>query len=354
MKVAFWSFYEENCIESRIFRSPDAAIAQGIFKKWNELYNSCSINGIELVTLDKVANIQEVDAFIFSDFPRLHNPLVKTAMMQPKPKILILEEGPLIHKDNWKLSNHDLFDIIYTWNDDYVDNIKYYKYNVHYVEKMRPIVAKKTGFATMIARNKRAWGKYELYSTRREIIRYFEKHSPESFDLYGQGWDSHYFPSNVPLVRLLNGRTFRPFRNLLTENFPSWRGSIDDKFAILPNYKFCFALENSIGPTGYISEKIWDCFFSGTVPIYYGAPNVTDYIPEDTFIDIRKYSKIPTLVEYLNDMTENEYTGYLKRIEDFLDMSVSGIFSVNYFVTSIVRILKNFRNPQQVEPKMNN
>lgn len=41
------------------------------------------------------------------------------------------------------------------------------------------------------------------------------------------------------------------------------------------------------GEKGYITEKIFDCFFPGVIPIYWGAENVTDYIPQDTFIDRR-------------------------------------------------------------------
>ena len=56
----------------------------------------------------------------------------------------------------------------------------------------------------------------------------------------------------------------------------------------LSKYKFSICFENSI-TAGYISEKIFDCFYAGTIPIYYGDPNVKESIDPDSFIDFRKF-----------------------------------------------------------------
>ena len=34
---------------------------------------------------------------------------------------------------------------------------------------------------------------------------------------------------------------------------------------------------------GYITEKIFDSFFAGVVPIYWGAENITDYVPKSLY-----------------------------------------------------------------------
>lgn len=41
---------------------------------------------------------------------------------------------------------------------------------------------------------------------------------------------------------------------------------------------------------GYITEKIFDCIYAGTIPLYLGAKNVNDLIPEEAYIDCRKFS----------------------------------------------------------------
>ncbi len=68
------------------------------------------------------------------------------------------------------------------------------------------------------------------------------------------------------------GRGIRPMPN-------------DDKFEILYPYKYSIAIENSYYDD-YWTEKIADCFLSWTMPIYAGAPNITDYFPKESMIII--------------------------------------------------------------------
>jgi hypothetical protein len=49
--------------------------------------------------------------------------------------------------------------------------------------------------------------------------------------------------------------------------------------AVFSIAKFCVAMENS-NSLDYVSEKIWQAFLAGCVPIYQGAPNVVeDFLP---------------------------------------------------------------------------
>ena len=61
----------------------------------------------------------------------------------------------------------------------------------------------------------------------------------------------------------------------------------DSKIETLRRYKYCVAIENS-EDRHYVSEKVYDAFVAGCVPIYFGAPNVLDYVPHvDAIIDVR-------------------------------------------------------------------
>jgi hypothetical protein len=61
----------------------------------------------------------------------------------------------------------------------------------------------------------------------------------------------------------------------------------DSKIDTLRRYKFCVAIENS-EDRHYVSEKVYDAFVAGCVPIYFGAPNILDYVPyADAIIDLR-------------------------------------------------------------------
>lgn len=326
-----------------MFKQPDSTVAEGIFRKWNTLLKKCQEEKIEIISLDCVEDYDSFDFIVFADFPGLNNPIVKKVFDLNIPKILIIEEGPLIHPDNWKSKNHKYFKYIFTWNDDYVDNLKYFKFNVHHVEKIK-YQTNKLKLCTLIARNKRAWGINELYSLRRKVIRFFEKFHPVDFDLYGEGWDLFYFPSNIPILRLFNGSKLFWLRSKLKEFYPSWKGSIVNKKEVLSKYKFSISFENSYGPTGYISEKIWDSFSAGTVPVYKGAPNIQQHIPSNCYIDFREFGNINELYNYIKFMSNEEYENYLSNINNFLnDQLKEGIFSDDYFANCFVELISKNR-----------
>ena len=89
---------------------------------------------------------------------------------------------------------------------------------------------------------------------------------------------------------------------------------IEKKYQALDPYRFHLVIENHYGPHVW-SEKLADAFLGYTVPIYYGCPNVLDYFPEDSLIqiDINDYAgtlgKIAKLIS-----TPGEYERRLKAV----------------------------------------
>lgn len=60
---------------------------------------------------------------------------------------------------------------------------------------------------------------------------------------------------------------------------------LPDKWDGLAPFRYSVAVENS-RHDHYWTEKIADCFLAGTVPIYWGAPNIRDYFPAESMIVI--------------------------------------------------------------------
>lgn len=58
----------------------------------------------------------------------------------------------------------------------------------------------------------------------------------------------------------------------------------DSKIEALRRYPFTLAFENAIG-TDYVTEKIFEPMWAGSIPVYLGAPNVADFVPPDSYID---------------------------------------------------------------------
>jgi hypothetical protein len=62
---------------------------------------------------------------------------------------------------------------------------------------------------------------------------------------------------------------------------------IDDKGKGLNDYLYSFTIEN-IKCDGYFTEKIGDCFATGTIPIYWGDETISDNFIENGIIRLTK------------------------------------------------------------------
>ncbi|AAV46494.1 unknown [Haloarcula marismortui ATCC 43049] len=68
-------------------------------------------------------------------------------------------------------------------------------------------------------------------------------------------------------------------------NLDQYRGEIKDKWSGLSQYRYTLAIENYKGKN-YFSEKISDALLAWTMPIYWGCTNLSDFLPEDSYIRI--------------------------------------------------------------------
>jgi hypothetical protein len=225
---------------------------------------------------------------------------------------LIIFEPPTVNPWSYNFSYHALFNKVFTMNDMFIDNNKYHKFyypqpDLTFYQSAIPFNEKK--LCTLIAGNKQSTFPLELYSHRFEIINFFNENYPLEFDLYGPNW-----PINLKV----------------------YRGMINTKRDILQHYKFCICYENTKNLDGYITEKIFDCFVSGCVPIYLGASNISQYIPYSCFIDRRKFTTNQELHNFLNSVTEAQYEEYLRNIKNFLSSEKAYLFSIDNFVNTLL------------------
>ena len=141
----------------------------------------------------------------------------------------------------------------------------------------------------------------ELYGERLKAIKFFSQFP--DFDLYGFYW-------NVPVRHPLCFHYGKYVRQ-------GWRGQIPDKLKTLSSYKFAICFENGSYP-GWISEKIFDCFAAGVMPVYLGAPDIGNLMPASCFIDFRKFKSYDELHRHLLSISEREMEGYRRSIKEFL------------------------------------
>lgn len=289
--------------------------------------------GVRLNTYDYYQDFKpEKYALLFVDIPRNLSSIL--AAHPQADKYLILLETSVIKPANWDMQTHLQFKKIFTWNDELVDGVKYFKSNFpnFFPEQLDLAISPRTKLCTLIAGNKAVRHPLELYSKRIEAIRWFEKHHPDDFDLYGMGWDEYTFQGPLPF-RLLN--RVKPLRRLLASDYPSYRGTIPLKSEVLRKYKFSICYENVRDLPGYVTEKVFDCFFAGCVPIYWGAGNITDHIGEDCFIDRQKFAGYQELYDYLVTMDDATYRRYLQNIQNYLKSPMSYEYTATYFAATI-------------------
>ena len=163
----------------------------------------------------------------------------------------------------------------------------------------------------------------EGYRDRLGAIKYFSQYP--DFDLYGRNWDKpvRYTHKYDEAIR------------------KSWRGTPDDKPATLKQYKFSLVFENSyLG--GYV-QYINDSLYAGSVPIYWGAPDIAEMYPANCFIDFRKFGcDFTRLNEYLRAMDESEYNGYIDNINDWISSPAAYARSKEKYISDTINLFESY------------
>lgn len=273
-------------------------------------------NHIEMNTID-IQNLETIkDVYIEVPYP--WNIGVWARILKNRKKnILFIGEPPIINPFSFMKIFLFFFPKVFTWNDNLVDNIKYFKYvlpkeiknikikKVPFKDK-KLLVLMNSNLAPFLPFQLLSYPVKELYTERARAVDFFDRYYPNNFALYGRGWNK---PQRFSIgQRLLGFKKYATYKGKFPEK---------DKYKILSGFKFCLCFENS-AVTGYISEKIIECFKVGVVPVYWGAPNISDYINPKCFIDYRKFRTFEELANFLSKMDERTYDGYIKEIEKLL------------------------------------
>jgi alpha(1,3/1,4) fucosyltransferase len=257
-------------------------------------------------------------------------------------RYLLLLETPQIHPQNGDPVNWTTYRKVFTWDDELVDDNRFIKINFPNSIRFNkePEYVHRPGFCCMISGNRAAKIRdgRTLYKKRVDVIRWFEENAPRDFDLFGIDWDIP--AAREGLVGKFHRRFWLKFRQAIrVKPFPSYRGRVARKSDVLSTTRFAICFENVRDLPGYITEKIFDCFFSGCVPVYLGASNIKDHIPSDCFIDWRDFGDISEVYRFLKNISDRDFNLYQIRIREFLQSSAAFPFSSEYFAETIVEAI---------------
>ena len=318
MKIGIVPFYD-GLLNNKLFDITDCNLnADNLITPYFEIKEKLK-DTYDINTIDKYSDLQDVDCVLFF---YLDYKLLLRCIKNGVKKLVYFAWEPEVVDERHSKKNlrkiESFFDAIMTWNDDIVDNIKYFKINYPYFfDKLISVCTieefNKKKLLVNISGNKFSSHKSELYSERLKVIRFYEQGCGDTFELYGRGWSKG--------MRTFKGECLR-------------------KSDVYRNFKFALCLENMCNVNGYITEKIFDCFISGVVPVYWGANNVLNYIPKECYIDYPKFNNICELDNFLSSMTYQDYVKYIDNINRYLQSSKKDLFTSSFFCESMAIVLQ--------------
>ncbi|WP_332700999.1 glycosyltransferase family 10 domain-containing protein [Devosia sp.] len=145
----------------------------------------------------------------------------------------------------------------------------------------------------------------ELYSRRIEAMAALARTG--SVDLYGRGWHKWWSRASMWMPYWRHRRTLMSI----------YKGPCASKYEVMSQYKYSLCFEN-MAMSGYITEKIFDCFYSGTIPIYLGASDIADLVPPEAYIDARQFASWDEIPRYLAALPPQQYEVLRNAGRDFV------------------------------------
>jgi len=104
--------------------------------------------------------------------------------------------------------------------------------------------------------------------------------------------------------------------------------AIENKLTGLSDYRFSIVIENT-KQNFYFTEKLLDCFVTGTVPIYWGCPSIDKFFDKNGIIS---FNNMDDLNDILNNITEETYLKMIKSVENNFNISMKYKTAEDYLI----------------------
>jgi hypothetical protein len=260
-----------------------------------------------------------------------------TLLKKPSKKIFIRQEPKMILPQNYKTKNLSKFDLIIDVGASRKSNLNSInwpqKINLNSSNKTEPINSK----TVLINSNLLSLDNDEMYSLRRTIA-----YKSKQIDLYGFGWNIGIIKRMKVIIIELRKFIKRP-KNIkfsgakyFFKNQINYKGSVSNKIQVMGEYRTALVIENSIN---YVSEKIFDAFLAGCIPVYVG-PELDQYeIPKNLYIQAK-----PTYESVITAMSKAQEINFNKWINDLENWLRSDLCKENWSEDTFLLRLKNIIN----------
>jgi hypothetical protein len=128
------------------------------------------------------------------------------------------------------------------------------------------------------------------------------------------------YPKNKMVSAVVSSKAFLPGHVKRLEFIKAIRHKIDlfgrgmgreipSKLDALRDYRFSVAIENISCDDNYFSEKIIDCFLTGTIPIYHGCIHIGEFFDKRGILTFETQEELDKI---LDDLSEEKYNNMLE------------------------------------------
>jgi hypothetical protein len=308
-------------------------------------------NGYEFHTEDMV-DLGKTDVLILGDVLMTPKEVAELRTRYPQLRIILqILETPFGRTWTFDPANHQCFDAVVTYNDRLFGKSGYFIYKIptgglESWEKRprglpwegrktvcmvagapRPrqwIFRRKSGLGMLRAGwrfSPATWWNYVTdggYINRLSVASSFVGILPGELDIYGPKWDG------------VGNAAIRA----------AWRGPwLGSKLELLGRYKFNIAYENCLNDVGYISEKIFDAFLAGTVPVYLGNQRIQEFVPAESFVDAREFKSVQELGTLLKAMSRQQWEAMRVAGDEFLRTGAEEHFGAAQYARAVIAAL---------------
>jgi alpha(1,3/1,4) fucosyltransferase len=228
---------------------------------------------------DSVESPEESEIILFFDC------IEKELLDHSARKILVRQEPKMVLPNNYnakKLTNFDLIIDVGVPKENRPENINWpQKIDLDISNQ----IVRDSSKAVLINSNLLSFYDEEMYSLRRTVAL-----NSDQIDLYGYGWNCGIKSSIRTCLIELRKFILKP-QNLKLRglkyyfrNQTSYKGSVDNKTHTLEKYRIALVIENCLN---YVSEKIFDSFTAGCIPVYVGPDLTKCKIPSNLYIQAK-------------------------------------------------------------------
>tara|TARA_B100000900_G_C20602402_1_gene726266 strand:+ start:5126 stop:6205 length:1080 start_codon:yes stop_codon:yes gene_type:complete len=299
--------------------------------------------------LRKVANFRSYyeesnkDIDLLIAFNQIPVNILNNAKFKSKKKYLIIGEPKSVLEKSYKKNYLKNFDKVFTFQENLVDNKKIFFMRLNFTvsENFKKIKSKKKFLSVMFATYRPYTKRFKF---RMKTISWYNKYNPANFNLYGMYWynaNIDVFKKNLFLKiysRIIN-KIFYLLKITNTSVTKVYKGYSENQILTGSKYFFQHCYENDIN---WISSRIFQCFFSNSVPVYSGYQKITKQIPKNCYLLKSDFKNNEECDQYLLKLSKDKkrYNKYLKNINNFLKSKKSRKFFIENDIKFLINIIK--------------